>query len=121
MKTIGNIVWVLTGGWVTALMWAIGGIACYITIVGIPFGRQCFKMASLTFTPFGLHVSYGGGAPSILVNAIWVVFAGFWIACAYALNGAVWCVTVVGAPFGVQLFKMAKLALFPFGAQVNRW
>ena len=119
MRIIGNIIWVLTGGIVTAIGWAVAGILFYITIIGIPLGRQAFKMASLTLTPFGKTIVYGGGAPSILANIIWVLIIGLWEAIAYVVAGAVFCVTVIGIPFGMQLFKMAKLSLFPFGAQVR--
>lgn len=118
MRTIGNIIWILFGGIFTAIGWAIAGILFYITIIGIPLGRQAFKMASLTLAPFGKTIEYGGGAPSLLANIVWVVVIGIWEALAYAIAGALFCITVVGVPFGLQLFKMAKLSLFPFGASV---
>ena len=118
MSVLGNIVWILTGGWLTALGWLISGIVCYITIVGIPLGRQCMKMATLTLAPFGRQVVYGGGAPSLIANVIWVLLAGIWMALVYLVWGVIFCITIVGIPFGLQLFKMAQLALCPFGAQV---
>ncbi|AJC12041.1 membrane protein [Berryella intestinalis] len=118
MQTIGNIIWILLGGIWTALAWAIAGIVFYITIIGIPLGRQAFKMAKLTLTPFGKTIEYGGGVPSLLANVIWVLFIGIWEAITYAICGIVFCATVVGIPFGIQLFKMAKLSLLPFGAKV---
>ena len=118
MRTIGNIIWIIFGGIISAIFWALVGIFFYITIIGIPLGRQAFKMANLTLTPFGKTIVYGGGAPSLLANIVWVVFAGFWGALGYAFTGAVFCVSIVGIPFGLQLFKMAKLSLLPFGAQV---
>ena len=75
-------------------------------------------MATLTLVPFGRTVVYGGGAPSLVANLVWLLIAGIWMAMVYAFFGLCFCVTVVGIPFGVQLFKMAKLALCPFGAQV---
>ncbi len=118
MRTIGNIIWILFGGLISALGWAIAGVLFYITIVGIPLGRQAFKMAELTLAPFGKTIVYGGGAPSLLANIVWVVFVGFWEALLYLGAGVAFCVTIVGIPFGLQLFKMAKLSLFPFGATV---
>ena len=118
MRTIFNIIWIVTGGILTALGWAIAGIIFYITIVGIPLGRQAFKMAELTLAPFGKTIVYGGGAPSLLANIVWVLLAGIWAAAAYVVTGLGFCITIIGIPFGVQLFKMAKLSLFPFGAQV---
>lgn len=118
MRTIGNIIWIVTGGWVTALAWCLAGIVFYITIIGIPLGRQAFKMATLTLTPFGKTIVYGGGAPSFIANVFWVILAGLWMAIAYVVAGALLCITVIGIPFGLQLFKMAKLSLVPFGAKV---
>ena len=118
MRTLGNIIWLLTGGWVTALGWLIAGVIFYISIVGIPLGRQCMKMAALTLWPFNAQVVYGGGAPSLVANLFWVLLAGIWMAVLYACIGIMLCVTIVGIPFGLQLFKMAKLSLCPFGAQV---
>ena len=117
MRTIGNIIWIIFGGLVTALGWVLAGALFYITIIGIPLGRQAFKMASLTLAPFGKEIVYGGGAPSLVANIIWVVVIGLWEAVAYAAAGVVFCITIVGIPFGLQLFKMAKLSLFPFGAR----
>ncbi len=119
MQTIGNIIWILLGGIVTAIFWVIAGLFFYITIVGIPLGRQAFKMAKLTLTPFGLTITYGGGAPSLIANIFWVVLIGLWEAIAYVVLGALFCISIVGIPFGIQLFKMAKLSLLPFGATVQ--
>lgn len=119
MRTIGNIIWIVTGGIITAACWALAGIVFYVTIIGIPLGRQAFKMASLTLAPFGKTIVYGGGAPSLIANIIWVVVIGFWEAIAYVLGGLAFCVTIIGIPFGLQLFKMAKLSLLPFGATVS--
>ena len=119
MRTIGNIIWILLGGIWTALGWCIAGIVFYITVIGIPLGRQAFKMASLTLAPFGKEIIYGGGAPSLIANIVWVILIGMWEALIYLVVGAAFCITVVGIPFGMQLFKMAKLSLLPFGAQVR--
>ena len=118
MRTIGNIIWIIFGGLITALFWVLWGVIFHITIIGIPLGRQAFKMANLTLAPFGKTIIYGGGAPSLLANIIWVVLIGIWEAIAYVIAGAVFCVTIIGIPFGLQLFKLAKLSLMPFGARV---
>jgi uncharacterized membrane protein YccF (DUF307 family) len=89
-----------------------------ITIVGIPLGIQAFKMAGLTLTPFGKTVEYGGGVGSVLINIIWFVLAGLWMAIGYVGAGLLNCITIIGIPFGIQSFKMAKLALWPFGSQI---
>lgn len=119
MSTVANIVWIILGGVFTALWWCVAGMLCYVTIVGIPLGRQAFKMAALTLAPFGKTVVYGGGAPSLVANVVWLVIAGIPMALYYAVAGALFCVTVIGLPPGIQLFKMAKLSLLPFGAVVR--
>lgn len=118
MKTIGNILWFIFGGILQGLAWTIYGILWYITIIGIPVGKQCFKFARLSFFPFGKEVVYGGGTVSVLLNIIWLVTSGLPLAATSALNGLIFCVTIVGIPFGKQCFKLAKLALMPFGASV---
>lgn len=89
-----------------------------VTIIGIPLGLQAFKMAGLTLTPFGKTVRYGGDVGSTLANIIWVVLVGFWMALSYVGAGLLNCITIIGIPFGIQSFKMAKLALWPFGADI---
>jgi uncharacterized membrane protein YccF (DUF307 family) len=118
MRTIGNIIWILTGGWITALGFCLAGCIFYISIIGIPLGRISFRMAALTLAPFGKDIVYGGGAPSLLANIVWFLVIGFWTAVAYAVMGILFCVTVVGIPFGMQLFKMARLAIAPFGSSL---
>ena len=90
-----------------------------ITIVGVPIGVQCFKFASLSFFPFGKEVEYGGGTVSLLVNIIWLLISGIPLAIEHVTMGCLLCITVIGIPFGLQQFKLAKLALMPFGATVR--
>ena len=119
MSTIANIIWIVLGGIFTALWWCVAGMLFYVSIIGIPLGRQAFKMAALTLAPFGKTVEYGGGAPSLVANIVWALLAGIPMALAYAVGGALFCVTIIGLPPGIQLFKMAKLSLLPFGAVVR--
>ena len=119
MRLVGNILWLILGGLEIAFAWLVVGVLLCMSIVGIPLGLQAFKMAKLTLTPFGLHVVYGGGAGLLIVNIIWVVLVGFWMALGYCVAGILNCITIIGVPFGIQSFKMAKLALWPFGAQVQ--
>lgn len=119
MRLLGNILWLVLGGLVIAFGWAIVGLVLCVTIIGIPLGLQAFKMAALTLTPFGQTVAYGGGVGSMLVNVLWVVLVGWWMAVGYLVAGVLNCVTIIGIPFGIQSFKMAKLALFPFGAEIR--
>lgn len=118
MSLIGNIIWFVFIGLWSGLYWIFTGIVCCITIIGIPLGRQCFKMAGLTFCPFGKNVVYGGGTMSFLANVLWLVFLGWELAVYYLVTGAICCITIIGIPLGRQCFKMAKLALMPFGATV---
>ncbi len=119
MRLLGNIIWMLFGGIFTALYWfGIGCLFC-ITIIGIPLGRQAFKMASLTLAPFGKTIEYGGGAPSLIANVFWVVLAGIPRAFSDLAAGCINCLTIIGIPIGLQAFKMAKLSLLPFGAMVR--
>ena len=96
---------------------AAGCLWC-ITVVGIPVGMQCFKFAALSFFPFGKEVQYGGGASSFLLNIIWLIVSGLPLALEHLALGTALCVTIIGIPFGLQQFKLAKLALMPFGAEV---
>ena len=101
------------------LGWALAGVVCCITIVGIPLGIQCFKFARLSFFPFGREIEFGGGSPSLIANIIWLIFCGLPLACTSAVIGLVFCVTIIGIPFGLQCFKLAKLAIMPFGAKIK--
>lgn len=118
MGCIGNFLWFIFGGLLLGLSWLMVGLLWCITIVGIPVGIQCFKLAELAFFPFGKEVEFGGGAVSLLLNILWLIFGGFELALVSAGIGLLFCITIVGIPFGLQCFKIAKLALMPFGASV---
>lgn len=118
MGCLGNLLWFIFGGCVSGLSWCLAGILWCITIVGVPIGVQCFKFAALSFFPFGKEVVYGGGAVSLLMNIVWLLVSGIPLAIEHAVIGILLCITVVGIPFGLQQFKLAKLALMPFGANV---
>ena len=118
MSILGNILWFVFGGAISGLSWCLAGVLWCISIVGIPVGLQCFKIAGLTFFPFGKEVIYGGGAGSLLLNVFWMILSGLPLALEHLVFGAILCVTIVGIPFGLQQFKLAKLALMPFGAAV---
>ncbi|MCL2525877.1 MAG: YccF domain-containing protein [Coriobacteriia bacterium] len=120
MRTLGNIIWLVCGGWLLWLTWMFFGVLWCITIVGIPIGMQCFKLASVSLWPFNKQVDLGGGAPSFIINVVWIVLTGWVLALEHLILGAIFCITIVGIPFGLQHFKLAKLSLMPFGAQVSR-
>lgn len=119
MGCLGNVLWFVFGGVFSGLSWCLAGLLWCITIVGIPVGMQCLKFASLSFFPFGKEVRYGGGAGSLLLNIIWLIVSGVPLALEHAAFGALLCITVIGIPFGLQHFKLAQLALMPFGADVS--
>ena len=93
MRLLGNICWFIFGGFLSGLAWLVSGMVWCITIIGIPYGLQCFKFASLSFWPFGKRVEYGGGAVSFLVNIIWLILNGWWMALGNFLIGCLWCIT----------------------------
>jgi len=120
MSCLGNIIWFIFGGFWQWLGWMAIGLLWCVTIIGIPVGVQCFKIAGLAAFPFGKRVESGGGAGSCLLNVLWLVFGGFPIALGSFLNGLLFCVTIIGIPFGIQCFKLGQLALMPFGARIVR-
>ncbi|MBR5310866.1 MAG: YccF domain-containing protein [Oscillospiraceae bacterium] len=119
MKTIGNILWFIFGGFLLWLEWAAAGALLCISIIGIPAGIQCFKIAGLVITPFKKEIEYSkAGFGSVLLNILWVLFFGWELALTSLCCGVLWCITIVGIPFGKQFFKYAVLSLMPFGAKV---
>lgn len=122
MKFLGNILWLIMGGLVVSLYYALMGILFCITVIGIPFGLQLIKMAGLALWPFGRDVhsdTNDGGCLSIIMNVIWIIFGGIEIALLHIGFGIVCCLTIVGIPFGMQHFKMAILAFVPFGKKIS--
>lgn len=118
MKTLGNIIWFLFGGLFAAISWFFSGILWCITIIGIPFGKQCFKLAKLMLAPFGKTVKTDFGKHPI-ANVIWIIFGGLEFAIGFLVLGVIYCITIIGIPFGKQCFKLASLALIPFGATIG--
>ena len=120
MSCLGNIVWIIFGGLFGAIGWIITGILWCITIVGIPVGKQCFKMAKLQFSPFGKEViTVSDSGTSFILNVFWIIFGGFELCIANLVSALFLCITVVGIPFAVQSLKLAKLSLMPFGKKVK--
>lgn len=118
MRLLGNILWFILGGFISGVSWfAIGLIWC-ITIIGIPVGLQCFKFARLSFWPFGKEIVYHSSTSSFLLNVLWLVFSGWILAFEHFISGILLAITIIGIPFARQSFKLARLALMPFGAEV---
>ena len=118
LRTIANIIWFIFGGLILFVLWTLLGLLLCITVIGIPFGRQCFKFARLMLAPFGKKVNLNVMKHPI-ANIIWVILFGWEMFLAYIGLGLANCVTIIGIPNGIQAFKMAFLALFPFGATVR--
>lgn len=121
MKILGNIFWLVFGGLECALGYVSGSIALMVTIIGIPLGLQTLKLALLCLWPFGSEVKKGDspvGCIRIPMNIIWLLFGGIWVWLSHIVFGLLLCITIVGIPFGRQHFKMAGLALTPFGREV---
>ena len=119
MRLIGNILWFILGGLWLFLGWAALGILLCITIIGIPFGLQCFKAAAITLAPFGKVVETNFDKHPI-ANILWVILFGWEMALGSLICGLICCVTIIGIPFGIQSFKFMRLAFVPFGATVKK-
>jgi uncharacterized membrane protein YccF (DUF307 family) len=121
MKSILNLLWaIFGGGFILALEYVVAGIVCCVTIIGIPFGLQCFKVAGLALFPFGKDFTVDkAGAGSFLLNLIWVIFAGFWIFLTQVGIAIALAVSIIGIPFAFQHLKLAMLAFAPFGARIR--
>ncbi|MDX2381008.1 MAG: YccF domain-containing protein [Acidimicrobiia bacterium] len=120
LRTIGNILWfVLAGIWL-AIGYALAGLVMCITIIGIPFGIQSFKLAAFVLWPFGKVVvrSPSGGCLEVGFNILWLLLFGWAIFLGHLIAGVFLCLTIIGIPFGIQLFKISVLALWPFGRTI---
>ena len=121
MKTVGNIIWLIFGGFMVAIEYFLASIGMMVTIIGIPFGLQSIKLGILALWPFGSKVvvnENSSGCLNTIMNIIWIIVGGFWIALTHLAWGVFLCITIIGIPFGKQHFKLIKLALFPFGKEI---
>lgn len=121
MNTLLNIIWIVFGGFMIAVEYIISSVLMMLTVIGIPFGLQTLKLAAMALWPFGSR-AYSTGRPSgclaMLMNVIWWFVGGIPIALTHLAWGVLFCLTIVGIPFGMQHFKLMNLALMPFGKQV---
>lgn len=123
MNVIGNIVWFIFGGILLAIMYWLFGLLFCLSIVGIPFGVQLFKIGSFVLFPFGRDLVDGPAATgclNTLFNVIWIVLGWWEIALSHLVLGLILCCTIIGIPFGLQHFKIALKTLLPFGKQIVR-
>jgi uncharacterized membrane protein YccF (DUF307 family) len=121
MRTIGNILWLILAGIWLAIGYSIAGVVMCITIIGIPFGIQAFKLAGFVLWPFGRKVvakPEALGVLDIVFNVLWLLFLGWELFLAHLVAGLLLCITIIGIPFGIQAFKLSLLALWPFGQTI---
>ncbi len=121
MNILLNICWFLFGGLMIAIEYAISSVLMMITIIGIPFGLQTMKLAAVALWPFGTDVVKTGwpsGCLAGIMNVVWWFLGGIPIALTHLAWGLLFCITVIGIPFGLQHFKLMRLALFPFGKTI---
>jgi uncharacterized membrane protein YccF (DUF307 family) len=121
MKLLGNIIWLVFGGILISVEYLIASILLMLTIIGIPFGLQTLKLAVLALWPFGTETRLkpgDSGCLSTLMNVIWILIGGIWIALTHLAFGILFAITIIGLPFALQHFKLAGLALTPFGREL---
>jgi uncharacterized membrane protein YccF (DUF307 family) len=121
MNIIGNLIWLVFGGIFIALEYFVSSLFLMITIIGIPFGLQTLKLGILALWPFGSttrQTDSGSGCLTVLMNVIWLLTGGLWIAVTHLVLGLLLTITLVGIPFGRQHFKLVALALSPFGREI---
>lgn len=122
MNLLLNIIWLIFGGFLIVIGYLLGSLILCITIIGIPFGVQCFKLAGLAAAPFGREVREKdppGGCVSVVMNIIWILLPGLELAIAHLVLALLFAVTIIGMPIAAQHLKMTRLALIPFGFEVR--
>ena len=123
MSLLGNILWIILGGGIFIFLeYLICGALLCLTIVGIPFGIQCFKLSLLGLFPFGKEVvekESFGGCLSIGMNILWIMLGGAWIALTHIAFAVLCAITIIGIPFAQQHIKLASLAVVPFGREAR--
>jgi uncharacterized membrane protein YccF (DUF307 family) len=123
VRTVLNIIWLVLAGFWLAIAYVVAGLLLCITIIGIPFGVQSFKLAGYALWPFGRVLVPSPTrlkGVSAVANILWFILAGWWLALAHLLTGILLCLTIIGIPLGVADFKMAGAALVPFGKEIVR-
>ncbi len=122
MSLLGNILWLIFGGFIAGVGYIIGGLLFCLTIIGIPFGVQTMKIGVATLTPFGkeiVELEDANSTTRLVLNVIWLVFFGWEIALAHAGSALVCAVSIIGIPFALQHLKLIPLALLPFGRDLR--
>jgi len=123
MTILGNILWIFLGGGILIFfLYLFGGVVLCLTIVGIPFGMQCFKLSVLGLMPFGQKIVNKESEPGCLttvMNVVWLVFGGLELAVVHLVFAVLCAITIIGIPFARQHLKLLSLALMPFGREVQ--
>ena len=121
MNLLGNLLWLLFGGFFAALGYFFGGIMLCLSVVGIPWGLQCFQLAGLVLVLFGRQVvsnTANTGCLSSLVNIIWLLCGGLYTALVHVVFGLLLAITIIGIPFARQHFKLVEVSMMPFGKTI---
>lgn len=121
MNLLGNIIWLIFGGFFTFIGYMVGGFLLCLTVIGIPFGLQLFKIGVFTLWPFGTQVREvqgGTGCLSTVMNILWILLGGIWVALGHLLFGLLLAITIIGIPFARQHFKLLSLTFTPFGKEL---
>ena len=122
MKFLGNLLWLILGGFLMAGIYFLVGLIMCLTIIGIPFGVQLFKLGIYALWPFGHELSFGPDEPgclSVVMNIIWILLGWWEIAVLHLVFGLLFCITIIGIPWGLQHFKMALASALPFGRVIG--
>ncbi len=122
MSVLGNVLWILLGGFLISIEYLIGGFVLCLTIIGIPFGIQNFKLAAMALVPFGHEIvdrPTGSGFLRTIFNIIWIFIGGIWICLTHIALAIILAITIIGIPFARQHVKLATLALTPFGKDIR--
>ena len=119
MRMLMTLLWFVLGGWISGTLWLLAGVILAITIVGLPWTPAAFRIAGFSYLPFGkIVVDRDPGAGSVVLNILWLVLAGWWLALHHILLAAALAVTIIGIPFAWQHVKLAGLSLTPVGKGV---
>ena len=119
MRTLMNVLWFIFGGWISGSLWVLAGCIFAITMIGLPWVPAAFRIAGFSYFPFGkLVIDRGDGPASFLLNVLWFVFAGWWLALHHLVLAVALGVTIIGLPFAWQHVKLAMLSLTPVGKAI---
>jgi len=121
MRTLLNVLWFILGGWISGALWCLAGLLFAVTIIGLPWAPSAFRIAGFSFAPFGrIAEADNSHASSLVLNILWLVLAGWWLALHHLVLAAALAITIIGIPFAIQHLKLAMLSLTPVGARVRQ-